>query len=658
MSVRYLLFLPVAVWALAAAAGHKTNIDIVPGPTAISAAEAAIAADPAHSVQHGVILSQETEYDESSLGGYTLTYHLRAKILSPEGRSLADVEVPVNEGATSLKTWWGRTLLPTGEVRELKKEALVFQTATKTSRAKSKVLKAALPGVVPGSLIDFGYTVYNEGYYRFRNVPIEQAWPVRSFRYRWVPSSLMPAAYVAAHVDGKPIKIVRDRDSVLVTASDLPPVADEPYMPPEAEVRASITLFYSPDSEDASEYWNLAAKREQTKLKSFASGGAIKDVIDQLQLPADATLDQKLRAAYDWIATHVQNSYLKTAEQEEAYKDDDDARARDTAKVVLAAKEGTSWQIDKLFLTAARALGADAQLLYATDRTQRFWQTGFKSMEQFEFGFVAVRPPGAGDDAWTIVDPGSGLPYGELPWRATGVSGFLCLPNGKGILQIPPSPATKNRADTHVTVAFSNGNETRTIKWSRMGQGASGMGWRRWLRGLDPDERKKKLDEACGGIGSGEVLAAELPGLDDPTAPFQIACDIEMEATGLDESVGRYQIDAIGPWWPQTPELTAATRTQPMIFDYPSLDVVSVDIVAPEGFVAEAPPAPVKLQSTYGRYEFWARKTDNGIHVDRVFALTPLVVRANDYENLKRFLEQVRTADRMTLPFRRSQARP
>ena len=73
-------------------------------------------------------------------------------------------------------------------------------------------------------MIDFGYTVYNEGYYRTKNVPIEQAWPVRSFRYRWVPSSLMPAAYVPAHVEGKPIQIVRDRDSVLVTASDLPPV--------------------------------------------------------------------------------------------------------------------------------------------------------------------------------------------------------------------------------------------------------------------------------------------------------------------------------------------------------------------------------------------------------------------------------------------------
>lgn len=659
MSIRRAVVLLVPVWALAAAAGHKTDIDIVPGPTAISAAEAAIAADPEHGVQHGVILSQETELDETSLTGYTLTYHLRAKILSPEGRSLADVEVQVNDGAESLKTWWGRTVLPTGEVKELKKDALTFQTATKTLGAKSKVLKAALPGVVPGSVIDFGYTIYNEGYYRSKNVPIEQAWPVRSFRYRWVPSSHMPAAYAAAHVEGKPIQIVHDRNSILVTASGLAPVADEPYMPPEGEVRASITLFYSPDSEEASEYWNLAAKRVQSKFKAFGSGGAIKDVINQLQVPPDATLDQKLRAAYDWIATHVQNSYLKTAEQEEATNDDDDAaRARDSAKVVLAAREGTSWQIDKLFLTAARALGADAQPLYATDRTERFWQFGFKSLEQFEFGFVAVRPPGAGDGAWTIVDPGSGLPYGELPWRATGVSGFLCLPTGRGVLQIPPSPPTKNRADTHVTVAFSKDNETRTIKWSRTGQGAAGMDWRRWLRGLDPDERKKQLDEACGGIGSGEVVAAELPGLDDPTAPFQIACDVEMETTGLDESIGRYQLDAVGPWWPRTPELTAPTRTQPMIFDYPSLDVVSVDVVAPEGFAAEPPPEPVKLQSPYGRYEFWVRKTDAGFHVDRVFALTPLVVRANDYETLKHFLEQVRTADRMALAFRRSQARP
>ena len=226
-----------------------------------------------------------------------------------------------------------------------------------------------------------------------------------------------------------------------------------------------------------------------------------------------------------------------------------------------------------------------------------------------------------------------------------------------GSFVIPPAAGAKNRTDTRVTIAFSE-DESITAKWSRVGLGASGLQHRRWLRRLDPSERKDQLDRLCGGVGSGEVLAAALPGLEDPLAPFQIACDIAVPETNLNEDVDVYQFHVLGAWWPPTPELAAPTRVHPVIFEYPRVDIVAVDVTSPPGFETKDPPAPVKLESPFGRYQWAVTKTPKGYHVDRAFALVPLLVKTTDYDALKSFLKQVHTADETVLEFRRTEDEP
>jgi hypothetical protein len=181
---------------------------------------------------------------------------------------------------------------------------------------------------------------------------------------------------------------------------------------------------------------------------------------------------------------------------------------------------------------------------------------------------------------------------------------------------------------------------------------------RRWLRRLDPSERKDQLDRLCGGVGSSKVLAAALPGLEDPLAPFQIACDVAVQDTNLTEDVDVYQFHVLGPWWPPTPELTAPARVHPVIFEYPRVDIVAVDVTSPPGFGTKDPPAPVKLESPFGRYQWVATKTPTGYHVDRAFALVPLMVKTTDYDALKAFLKQVHAADQTSLAFQRAKDAP
>jgi hypothetical protein len=632
-------------------AGEATDIEIVAGPKVMSEQEKAIVANVEAGLQHGVILIEETERNDNKGTTSEIGYHLRAKILSPEGRGLADVAIPFEQGNSELKTWWGRTIHPDGTVVEFPESELKSQAVAKFGFTDLRELRGALPGVVPGCVIDYGYVVRQEGFNSSIRVTLQKDWPVRSLRYRWVPNHYMPAAYVTSRAEGLAIQAKVDSQSVLITARDLDPVPDEPYMPPINEARASVTFYYT-SREKPAEYWELGAKRVETALKGFLRGsGAAKDAVEQMGIPDGAPLAEKLKLAYEWLGANIKNTQLKSAEEQEADEGRDDEAY--SAKTVLKAKEGSPRQLDFLFAGLARALGAEANIIYAVDRTDQFWNKSMKSFGQFSYTFVGVRAPGQPNEAIVIVDPGSGLPYGEVPWRATGANALMCTAKGDVSILIPPASPRANRADTHVALSFSDDNETMTEKWTRTASGAYGLEEKRWLRDLDVRKRKERLDELCGASGRAEVTAAELPGLEDLSYTFQIACDLEMSETNITEGIGRYSLALTGPWWPETPELTAAQRVHPMVFDYPKVDVMSMEIAAPSGFQPKEAPGAVNLESPYGRYQLAVTKTPTGFHVDRAFALTVLIAKPPEYDAVKKFFSDVRKADQTTLTFER-----
>jgi hypothetical protein len=127
----------------------STDIEIKPGPATMSDAEKKIVADVDKNVQHGVILLEEMDRNDDYGNAVAVTFHMRAKILSPEGRELADVVIPTERGDSDLTAWWGRTILPNGEVKELPQSELKAQFLAKTAYGKFQELRGALPVSCP-----------------------------------------------------------------------------------------------------------------------------------------------------------------------------------------------------------------------------------------------------------------------------------------------------------------------------------------------------------------------------------------------------------------------------------------------------------------------------------------------------------------------------
>jgi hypothetical protein len=263
-SVRGRRAVPLVLLAAAAillprspAIAGKGDFKIVPGPATISDEEKAIRADPGKGMEHGVILLEETERDESLGTDTQVSYHLRAKVLSDEGRKLGDVEIPFNTKKGELKQWWGRVLCPGGGGTVLRQDQLQGHTEVRFAEGEYRVLKGILPGVAVGCVIDYGYVFWDSGVNDRTRLSLQREWPVMLLRYRWIPNPASARSFHSTRTEGLSIDVQKAERNYVITGKDLPPVPVEPWMPSDDAVRGMATFYYLDAKIDVKDYWNM-----------------------------------------------------------------------------------------------------------------------------------------------------------------------------------------------------------------------------------------------------------------------------------------------------------------------------------------------------------------------------------------------------------------
>ena len=420
----------LALWLAALSApvrAGSTPFEIVPGPREITPEEKSLSAGSSPDAEHGVILVEETDRDDRTGVESYVTYRLRAKILSNEGRSLGDIEIPYSAETQILK-WWAWTLLPDGTVRELRKDELREQTLARSAGEKISSLKGALSAVTPGCVIEYGYRLRERGIYSRLRVELQRSFPVRRFRYHWTPWGGKVASFRISRGEGLPVEVTRDSRSLLVNAKDLPGVVEEPYMPPLQEVRAAATLYYRTASDDPKDFWTLEAKRAERRASTFAREKPLKAALAEMNLPAGEDLRGKIKAVYQWLGTHVKRTSLLSAEEEEEAEDDDEPAL--FAQNVLESHRATGRQMDSLFVGFARILGAETYLVLATDRTERFFDAALLTIHQFDWSLAAVRLPDDPRTASPSWRPARGFPTARSPGGSPDPWGSWPIPRG------------------------------------------------------------------------------------------------------------------------------------------------------------------------------------------------------------------------------------
>jgi hypothetical protein len=360
---------------------------------------------------------------------------------------------------------------------------------------------------------------------------------------------------------------------------------------------------------------------------------------------------------YDWIEENIENTELRSSERrEEQARIDTDKDFDSSVRELLDSKEGMQWQIRLLYIAFARLLGADAHILEVVDRRDAYWDPAFLSPLQFDVFLVAVKAPRESGDKYVVLDPGSGLPYGEIRWQYTTIKGLLCTEDGAGVIQVQPPKADRNQTAYKVFIGFEDEGELMTMSWTRTATGHSGYGERRYIRGLKPADREDRLYELCGADGEFEVTSATVSDLDAIADPLVISCEAESFTDGIGDDADKYSISLEGPWTGSLPVFVAKERKTPVIFNYAWTSTASLEIKAPEGFIPRGGYDPVTADTFLGNYRLTVAPAGNVYHVERRFLMPHSSLAVEHYKDLMNYFEFVKQADETRVEFVRKPA--
>ena len=264
-----------------------------------------------------------------------------------------------------------RTVKTDGTVVELKKDAVFDRTIVKAGKAKIRAKSFVMPGVEPGAIIEYQWREERGSLGQYVRLEFQREIPVRLVKYYIKPFENsqfpFPMTFNVFHMPNTPMQKEKNGFSSF-TLTNVPAFREEPYMPPESEVRPWILVYYAePNEGTASQYWGSFARQmfesDKSDLKvnedvRRAATGAIGTVTDP---------EEKLAKLFEFTRTRITNPYDDASGYLEA--DLAKLKANNSPADTLKRGLGTSRDIDMLFGAMAIAAGFEVRIARLSDRS-------------------------------------------------------------------------------------------------------------------------------------------------------------------------------------------------------------------------------------------------------------------------------------------------
>ena len=609
--------------------------------------------------------------DQAETGGprTVLQHYIRIKIFNERGResqSKVDIFAPkVGGREIKISDIAGRTIRPDGTVVELKKEDIFERTVVKTSGLKVKAKSFAMPGVEPGSIIEYRWReVRGDSLSQYDRLEFSRDIPVRLVKYYIKPISVQgywPYGMRAQTFNGQNTPFQKERDGYYSTMMEnVPAFREEPYMPPEYAVRPWMLIYYTEDRKlDAARFWKEYGKETYQSSKSeMKAGDEVKrkaaEVIGDASTP-----EQKLERLFEFCRTQIKNVHDDasglTAEQRAKVKEN--KSPSDTLKRGV----GTGYDIDMLFAALATAAGFEARLARLADRGDTFFNPSFPDAYFVRTYNIAVRV----GDAWRFYDPASThVPFGMLRWQEEGQQALLADPNEPTFVVTPTSGPEKSLERRSGSFKLSeDGTLEGEVRIEYTGHLAVDL--KEYNDDDSPAEREETLrNKLKGRLAGAEITDVKVENANDPAKPFVYAFRVRVpdyaQRTGkrLFFQPAFFQ-KGVAPRFP------TAGRRHEVYFRYAWSEEDQVEFELPEGFTLENAESPAPFSGgELSKYDASAAVTKDGrklIYRRKFFfggGSGPglMLFPTTSYQGLKNYFDLVSKQDGHTFALRQGAA--
>jgi len=642
MSTLRLVFLCLVAFSFVVIAHPAKAVNFQP----VSPDELKMTAEPKAPGAPAIILFKQVDRDDRGQTAHEDVY-LRIKILTEEGRKYADVEIPYDKQEGSIVNLHARTIKPDGTVVNF--SGKVFdQTIVKTRGVKNLAKTFTLPDVQVGGIIEYYYTtdlaeyllfdshwILNDELFtkssKFSLHPYDGDNPPMNMRWTWhnLPAESTKPSQAPNHV-------------ISMEVSNVPAFVEEDYMPPANELKSRVDFIYSEDAfeNNAETYWKKRGKKLNDRVESFiGKRKAMEQAVSETVAAGDPP-EVKLQKIY----ARVQQIRNTSFEAEKTEQEQKRAKEKEPTNVEEVWKKGYADgdSLTLLFLAMARAAGFEASAVRVSDRQRYFFHPETMDGRRLDTYVVAVKLNGQD----VFFDPGTAfIPYGMLPWDETAVAGLRLDKDGgswvKTSLPDSKDSMVQRKAELKLTETGElEGKVTVTFT------GLEASQRRMEERLADETARKKYLeDELKGTIPVAcDVELSNTP--DWKNSTLSLVAEYQLKVPGWVSSAGRRALFPAGLFsGPEKHLFDHADRVQPIYFEFPFRRSDDIRVDLPLGWQIGTTPTPAKLDARAVVYSLDAQNDKGTLHVTRSLDVSVLLLGVDQYSNLRKIFQIVRTSD-------------
>lgn len=588
----------------------------------------------------------------------TLNYYIRLKIFSEKGQEeAATVRIPSSRFGNIVDIA-GRTILPDGTILELKGSDIREQQTFSAAGFKQKVKSFALPGVVPGAIVEYRWReIQFEPNTLYIRLNIQQEYPAHSVAFYLLPLDPNVSVYRLRlkWFNWGDAPVTPDPSGFhVIRFADVPAFQAEPMMPGEAAVRAWMLVYYDSGNPEKNpdKYWVNEGKSDYRELREAMRADNRMKAAAAAATQNAATAEEKVIALIRHVRSSVRDLYddsVTDAERAAFLKKHPKSRRR-YASEVYESGIGMPNELNTLFAAMASSVGLEARPVRVGSRDDLSFSKELVDIYFLPNINMAVQL----DGQWRIFDVSARLlPAGMLDWREQGIAALL----------------SDSKSPTFLITPLSAPEDTRIVRAARLRllpDGAIEGSVTAEFTGHEAYRQRRRLEGLTGERLTDEVreqILAQFPGAevteiavehhDDPESPLKLRYSLRM--AGYAQRTGRRLLfQPLIFQRTSTPLFPASERRHVLQFRHAWSEQDTITITWPEGFELDAPENPGGME--FGKPGFYGLKMeatpDRELIVRREFVFGReglLYYPLQSYPALKRGFDEIHRRDHTSL---------
>jgi Domain of Unknown Function with PDB structure (DUF3857)/Transglutaminase-like superfamily len=591
-----------------------------------------------------------------------ISNYIRIKVFTERGReSQSKIEIPFGRifgRDIQLRDIAARTIKPDGTIIEVKKDDIFERVERRMSGLKLKVKSFAMPGVEPGSIIEYRWREVFSSNAKYIRLPFQRDIPIQKVSYYVKPFSGPNFPYAMRYqVFRMPsAEFVKDKNGFhRMMRTNVPAFRKEPRMPPEDQMRQWVLIYYSEDRKLVPEkFWKEYGKEKYDQYKSSAK---VNDEVRKAaaEVIAGATTpEQQLQQIFEFCRSRIKNLHDDAGGL--TLEERDKLKSNKSPAETLKRGGGTGEDIDMLFAALATAAGFETRIVLTADRSDIFFDPAFADDYFINTYDVAVR---VGNE-WRFYDPASTyVPHSMLRWQEEGQKALLTDPKDPVFVTTPLSPPEKSVQKRSATLRLSeDGTLEGDVRIEHTGHFAVDM-----KENFDEETQTEReqalLDNLKEQMSTAEVTNISIQNVKDPIKPFVQTYHVRVP--GYAQRTGkRLFLQPAFFQYGLKPLFATSERKHPIYFNYPWSEDDTVSIELPVGFALDSPDKPAPFGSgNISQYNVKLVVTKDGrkLIYNRTFFFGgegSIFFPTEGYTTLKRFFDTLNKNDSHTITLKQS----